>query len=143
MERPAIHTGDARVLRVLVADDEAVIRGLLVDFLAAEGYEVSGACDGLEAVAALETRPFDLVITDLMMPGLSGVEVLRAARRIDPNYPVIVITGYPSRRNAEELLALGASDFLAKPFNLDAVRGTVSSLMGVRHRTLGRPTVRG
>ena len=63
------------------------------------------------------------------MPRVNGVEVLRAARRIDPNYPVMVITGYPSVETVTELVRLGAGDYLTKPFNIDVVRMTVAKLL--------------
>ena len=122
MSRPPNGTDAGGNIRVLVAEDDDPVRELLVDFLAREGYQVTGVSDGLQAVAELEAHSFDLVITDLFMPGLGGIDVLREARKIDPEYAVIVITGYPSRQTEVDVMTLGASGFLAKPFDLDAVR---------------------
>ncbi len=115
--------------RILVVDDEESIRDLLRLVLTGEGYSVVTANDGEEAIKHLEARRFDIVITDLVMPGVNGVEVLRAAKRIDPNYPVMVITGYPSVETVTKLVRLGAGDYLTKPFNIDVVRVTVAKLL--------------
>ncbi len=115
--------------RILVVDDEELIRDLLKMVLMDEGYTVVTATDGEEAIQRLESSPFDLVITDLVMPKVNGVEVLRAAKRIDPNYPVMVITGYPSVETVTKLVRLGAGDYLTKPFNLDVVKVTVAKLL--------------
>ena len=120
---------ESRPARILVVDDEESIRDLLRLVLTGEGYSVVTANDGEEAIEYLEAQRFDLVITDLVMPGVNGVEVLRAARRIDPNYPVIVITGYPSVETVTELVRLGAGDYLTKPFNIDVVIVTVAKLL--------------
>ncbi len=115
--------------RILVVDDEELIRDLLKMVLVDEGYVVVTAADGEEAIKRLEMSPFDLVITDLVMPRVNGVEVLRAAKRIDPGYPVMVITGYPSVETVTKLVRLGAGDYLTKPFNLDVVKVTVAKLL--------------
>ncbi len=120
---------EARPARILVVDDEESIRDLLRLVLTGEGYSVVTVNDGEEAIEHLEAQRFDLVITDLVMPVVNGVEVLRAAKRIDPNYPVIVITGYPSVETVTELVRLGAGDYLTKPFNVDVVRVTVAKLL--------------
>ncbi len=121
--------GESRPARILVVDDEESIRDLLRLVLTGEGYSVITANDGKEAIEYLEAQRFDLVITDLVMPRVNGVEVLRAAKRIDPNYPVMVITGYPSVETVTKLVRLGAGDYLTKPFNIDVVRVTVAKLL--------------
>ena len=118
-----------RPARILVVDDEESIRDLLRLVLTGEGYSVVTANDGEEAIEHLEAQRFDLVITDLVMPRVNGVEVLRAAKRIDSNFPVIVITGYPSVETMTELVRLGAGDYLTKPFNVDVVLVTVAKLL--------------
>ena len=118
-----------RPARILVVDDEESIRDLLRLVLTGEGYSVVTANDGEEAIEHLEAQRFNLVITDLVMPKVNGIEVLRAAKRLDPNYPVIVITGYPSVETVTELVRLGAGDYLTKPFNVDVVIVTVAKLL--------------
>ncbi len=120
---------ESRRARILVVDDEESIRDLLRLVLTGEGYTVVTASGGEEAIEYLEAQPFDLVITDLVMPTVNGVEVLRGAKRIDPNFPVIVITGYPSVETVTELVRLGAGDYLTKPFNVDVVIVTVAKLL--------------
>ena len=128
-ESRKVDAADASPARILVVDDEELIRDLLKMVLMDEGYTVVTAADGEEAIQRLESSPFDLVITDLVMPKVNGVEVLRAAKRIDPNYPVMVITGYPSVETVTKLVRLGAGDYLTKPFNLDVVKVTVAKLL--------------
>ena len=118
-----------RPARILVVDDEESIRDLLRLVLTGEGYSVVTASGGEEAIGYLKAQQFDLVITDLVMPGVNGVEVLRVAKRIDPNYPVMVITGFPSVETVTQLVRLGVGDYLTKPFNIDAVRVTVAKLL--------------
>ena len=124
--------------RILVVDDEESIRDLLRLVLTGEGYSVVTANDGEEAIEHLEAQRFDLVITDLVMPTVNGVEVLRAAKRIDPNYPVIIITGFPSAETVTELVRLGAGDYLTKPFTIDVVVATVAKLLEMGRKS-GEP----
>ena len=121
--------GTSAPARILVVDDEELIRDLLKMVLTEEGYSVITAEGGEEAIRRLETMRFDLIITDLVMPKVNGVEVLRSAKSIDPNYPVMVITGYPSVETVTRLVRLGAGDYLTKPFNLDMVKVTVAKLL--------------
>ncbi|MEW5849956.1 MAG: response regulator [Myxococcota bacterium] len=103
--------------RILVADDEAGIRSFLTDALALAGHEVIETSDGLEAIRVLMAEPFDLVITDLMMPGADGLAVLRTARSLRPQVQVILLTAQSSRELASQARNEGASDFLAKPLS--------------------------
>ena len=116
------------VLRVLVVDDEEFIRSVLTEILEAEGYEVVGASDGEAALEQLHGERFDLVITDLVMPGVSGMEVLAAAKRVDPNLPVVVMTGYPSSSTVAELTAMELDEFITKPFDIEMVKRLVARL---------------
>ena len=118
--------------RILVVDDEEMICILLTDVLSDEGYEVVTASDGQEAVDLLERERIDLIITDMVMPGLNGIEVLRTAKRLDPQRPVIVMTGYPSVETVRRLIRLGAEDYITKPFNVDIIKVTVAKLLEMR-----------
>ena len=122
-------TGSAGPHRILVVDDEDFMRDLLREMLTLEGYEVTTANDGEDAVPLLEREGFDLVVTDLMMPRLNGIDVLRAAKRVDPRYPVVIITGYPSVETVVKLIRLGAADYISKPFNIDVIKATVAKLL--------------
>ena len=122
-------TGPARIL---VVDDEDIIRVLLTEILTEDGYEIVTATDGRDAIEILEREQFDLIISDMVMPGMNGIEVLQAAFRIDPHYQIIMITGYPSVETAVRLVNLGAADYITKPFNVDLIRVTVAKVLEMR-----------
>lgn len=105
--------------RILVIDDEAGIREALDALLSSVGYEVSTAESGNVAVERAEREPFDLAITDLRMPGLSGVDTVAALRRIKPSLPVIVVSGYVSDESARRCSEAGAARIVSKPFDID------------------------
>jgi DNA-binding NtrC family response regulator len=102
--------------RVLIVDDEKAIRDGLQKILEGEGYEAELSHNGYSAVEKLQTSEFELVITDLKMPGMDGMEVLNAISILQPNVPVIFITGYSTVENAVEVMKIGAFDYLPKPF---------------------------
>jgi len=105
--------------RVLVVDDEKSMRDLLSITLEKEGYDVQTAAGGEPAIEMLHRDPVDVVITDLRMPKVDGLQVLRAAKEISPDTTVIVITAVASTETAVEAMKLGAYDYLTKPFKLD------------------------
>jgi DNA-binding NtrC family response regulator len=108
--------------RILVVDDEAIARRNLAHVLEREGYEVTSAGDGLEAIALLRARRFDVVLTDLRMEGADGLAVLSACREARPDCEVIVITGFASTDSAVEAMKRGAFHYVAKPYRFDEVR---------------------
>ncbi|MGC4116661.1 MAG: response regulator [Myxococcales bacterium] len=103
--------------RVLVVDDEEVVRTLLASLLEPDGLEVVGAATGDEGIKLVHEGHFDLVITDKNLPGAGGLEIARAVRERNPDCPVMLITGYASLETAQEALALGAVEYLEKPFD--------------------------
>ena len=117
-----IAPADRRAPRILVVDDERSMRELLAIVLRREGYEVLLAESGRAAIAVLEREPIDLLISDIKMPDLSGVEVLRAAKRIDQDILGIMITAFASTESAVEAMRLGACDYLSKPFDIDLLK---------------------
>ncbi|MGC4084606.1 MAG: sigma-54 dependent transcriptional regulator [Vicinamibacterales bacterium] len=119
---PAPAAADRQVPRVLVVDDERSMRELLAIVLKREGYDVVLAENGKSAVAALERGPFDLLISDIKMPDMSGVDVLRAAKKLDPDVLGIMITAFASTETAIEAMRLGACDYLSKPFDIDLLK---------------------
>ena len=121
-----------KAVRILVVDDEEIIRVLLDEILSEEGYKVFQAVDGRVAIDLLEKESFDLVISDMVMPEVGGIEVLQAAFRIDPHYAVIMITGYPSVEAAVKLVSMGAADYITKPFNVDLIKVTVAKALAMR-----------
>jgi DNA-binding NtrC family response regulator len=114
---------DRLPLEALVVDDEAEIRELLVEFLRSKGLPVASACDGRAAVTALQREPsrYNFVITDLALPGVDGLGVLRAAREANPSCQVVIVTGYASLDSAIQAVRLGAYDYLTKPFSLGQI----------------------
>lgn len=112
--------------RILVVDDEDSIRTFLEIMLKKEGYEVSLADDGDKAIELFEKKSFDLVITDLQMARVGGIDLLKFVRQNYPQTLVMIITAYGTLESAVEAMKLGAYDYLTKPFKLEEVRMTLS-----------------
>ena len=102
---------------ILVIDDESEMRSALSHALTRNGFSVESAASGMEALVKIKKDPFSLVITDIKMPEMSGMEVLGAVKKLAPGIPVIVITAYGSIHNAVEAMQAGAADYLLKPFS--------------------------
>ena len=102
--------------KILVIDDEKFIQEGCNRILTGEGYDVETSYTGQEGFKKMEEETYDLVITDLMMPGISGMEALKKIKKNDPDIGVIIITGYPTPETAVEAIKLGALDYLPKPF---------------------------
>src|SRR5580765_1033915 len=116
--------------RVLVVDDEATIRDLLSKTLALAEYDVDMAPDGRTALDRLRVIPYDLLITDLKMPGVDGLAVIREARRLKADIPVIIITGFSTEASAIEAVNLGVSGYLTKPFRVPRVLAVAAKALG-------------
>jgi DNA-binding NtrC family response regulator len=106
---------------LLVVDDEEVIREGMRRILEAEGYRVTTSATGRTAIETIQERDFNVVITDLKMPGMDGIEVLKAIKILQPEVPVIIITGYASVDTAVDAMKNGAFDYIAKPFSSDLI----------------------
>jgi two-component system response regulator (stage 0 sporulation protein F) len=126
--------------RVLVVDDEAGMREMLVEFLDHRGYQTSAAVDGASAVRALLQDPADIVLLDIAMPGLSGVDALPTIRAFAPRTAVIMVTANIDRELAKRCLAYGAFDFLVKPVNFAHL--TTSLAMALEFNALGADSQR-
>lgn len=113
-----------KVKSILVVDDEEIMRDFLVDVL--DDYSVTTASDGDEAIALMRKERYDLIITDLKMPRVSGEEVVRQAVEIDANYKVIVISGYSTLFTVAQSIENGACAFLSKPFSIQQLRAEVT-----------------
>jgi diguanylate cyclase (GGDEF)-like protein len=118
-----------RPVEILIVDDEEIIRSFLIDVLVDEGYKAKAVPSGAEALRLLKRNSFDLVITDIKMPIMDGIQVLRATKAIDPHQDVVVMTGYASTETAVESMKLGASDYITKPFNLDQIKIVVAKTL--------------
>ncbi|MDQ3168584.1 MAG: sigma-54 dependent transcriptional regulator [Acidobacteriota bacterium] len=115
--------------RILVVDDEPSMRELLSIVLRREGHDVFTAPNGKTAIEILEREPIDLLISDIKMPDMSGVDVLKAAKLLDPDLVGIMVTAFASVENAVEAMHLGAYDYVSKPFNVDELRLRISKAL--------------
>jgi two-component system response regulator AtoC len=118
--------------QVLIVDDEPNLRKILAAQLSRDGYDVLTAEDGEQGLAALREHHIDLVVTDLKMPKIDGMQLLREALREDPDLPIVMITAHGTVDTAVEALKLGAFDYLTKPFDKDEVRQIVGKALKTR-----------
>ena len=116
--------------RVLVVDDEQAVRDLLAKTLTMADYDVDAAPDGASAIDRLRAAEYDLLITDLKMPGMDGLSVIREARRAAPDLPIIIITGYSTEASAIEAINLGVAGYLTKPFRLPRILAAAARALG-------------
>jgi two-component system response regulator HydG len=119
---------------ILIVDDEESIRYTFESFLSEEGYTVSTADDCDEGIALLREKDIDLIFADIILPGRSGIDLLKAAREIVPGVPVIMITGAPSLDTATESLRIGAFDYIVKPIRQDALLRSVN--IALKHKAV-------
>lgn len=121
-----------RAAQVLVVEDDAAINEVVCARLARDGHRATAAFSGTEARLLLGQQAFDLVITDLMLPGAPGEDIVAAVREVDPGLPIIVTSARTAPADKVSLLGLGADDYLAKPFDLDELAARVA--VQLRHR---------
>jgi two-component system, NtrC family, response regulator AtoC len=114
---------------ILVVDDERVVREALQQLLSLDGYDVVVAGRGDEALLSIPPRGVDLIVSDICMPGLDGLEVLERSRATNPRVGVILISGYATMDRAIEALRLGADEFLLKPFEMDDLRRSIERVL--------------
>jgi two-component system, NtrC family, response regulator AtoC len=131
---------EREIKNVLIVDDESVVRTGISRALANRHIETTEAVNGREALAQLETRTFDLVLLDIKMEDMDGVEVLRQIRRSDPEISVVMITGYPTISTAVHCTKLGALDYLTKPFSLEDLDATLAKVCGNKDAKRGSST---
>lgn len=111
-----------RLIKVLIVEDDDEMRSLLRDFIEDEGYEVDSVNNGSEAFRKLVKEPFDLVITDIQMPGLTGLDILPGIKKLQPDTSIIVITAFGSQEFYRRALERGATAYLEKPIHLQNLR---------------------
>jgi two-component system response regulator AtoC len=126
--------------RILIVDDEPSIRRVLAAHLRRDGFRVDAAEHGGEAIELLEAQPYHLLVTDLQMPEIGGLELLAWCRAELPSLPVIIITAFGTVHSAVEALKLGAHDYITKPFDLTELRNVIGKALAHRERTRGEPT---
>jgi DNA-binding NtrC family response regulator len=130
------------VKKILVVDDEQGVLDYFSRLLAEPGYEVHGATSGQEALDKLWQTEFDMLILDLVMPGMDGMEVLRKARETHKDMIVLVITGYPSEETTRESIERGCIDYVHKPFEHEEVKNLIRDAFEARLyklRNIGHP----
>jgi two-component system sensor histidine kinase/response regulator len=127
---------NAPLAHLLIIDDEAPHLKALCDILGAQGYETAGFTSASAALAELRGRTFDLVLTDLMMPEMDGLELLRAAREIDPRIVGVVMTGHGTIDTAVAAMKQGALDYILKPFSISALIPVLARALAVRRLRL-------
>lgn len=120
--------------RILIIEDDKEMRSLLEDFLKDEGYEADSANNGSEAFGRLAQEPFDLVITDIRMPGLTGLDILSAVKKFQPELPVIVITAFGGEEVYRRSMARGADGYLEKPIHFYKLRNLIQELVSPKER---------
>ena len=120
--------------RILIIEDDEEMRSLLEDFLKDEGYETDSVNSGSEAFGKLAREPFDLVITDIRMPGLSGFDVLSAVKKFQLEIPVIVITAFGGEEVYRRSMARGADGYLEKPIHFHKLRNLIQELVSAKER---------
>ncbi len=118
--------------KILIVDDKDSMRSLLHAAFVDKGYNLTTAADGRMAIDLIRETAYDVIITDLKMPRKDGLDVLRAAKAMDPDTKVIVVTAFGTMETAVEAMRLGASDFIAKPFPLEEIELKVEKLLGTR-----------
>ena len=127
-------------ITIHVIDDEPIIHEVLGELLTSEGYEVEISSSGEEALDKYSTRSFGLVLLDLLMPGMDGIEVLKSIRKIEPHAVIIIITAYASVESAISAMKTGAFDYIQKPFKHDELLLTVKR--AIEHKKLQEENIR-
>jgi DNA-binding NtrC family response regulator len=117
--------------KALVIDDEQIVLESVSALLTEEGFEVDVSLDGRQGLDWAIERNYDVVLTDIRMPDIGGMKVLRDVKRINPTLPVIMITGYASVESAVQAMKLGAAEYIEKPFEPEQLLDAVSRAIGI------------
>ncbi len=136
---PAHHTNPDRdpPIRLLLVDDEVGYVDVLFRRLSKRGFEVSRAYDGAEALRVMRRKDLDVVLLDLKMADMDGIEVLKILKLLDPDVQVIMLTGHGSATAVRQGLELGAYDYLMKPYGLDDLVAKVQAAFREKGRAVG------
>jgi PAS domain S-box-containing protein len=127
---------DGNLGNILVVDDEIELKNVLVEALTTQGYDAAGYASGQEALEALHETPFDVILTDLMMPQMDGISLLRASLEIDPHVICIVMTGHGTIQTAVDAMKVGAFDYVLKPFRMTTILPVLTRAMNTRRLRL-------
>ncbi|TKJ30196.1 MAG: hypothetical protein CEE40_05990 [Chloroflexi bacterium B3_Chlor] len=128
---PAVSRHEAEMAeeRILIVDDDPDVVEFCARILRLAGYQVKGTMSGLEAIEAVRRERFELVLTDIKMPGMDGLEMVRAIRQIDPSIVAVTMTGHGTMEMAVQALRMGTDDFVIKPFALDELKEVIASAL--------------
>lgn len=118
--------------KILIVDDQAGIRRLLYEAFNEQGYEVELAGNGMEALEKVKAASPDLILLDMKMPGMSGIETLKEIKTIDPSALVVMMTAYGELEIVAEALKLGIKEYVAKPFDINELRGMIRTILNER-----------
>jgi DNA-binding NtrC family response regulator len=121
-------TRKSESFRVLIVDDNREIRNILEEYLKEEGYVAEGVGDGKEALERHGDTPFDLIITDLNMPGMTGIDLIKEVGKGENTTEFIIITGYASLDSAIEAVKAGAFDYIVKPFRIEELKVVIKNV---------------
>ena len=124
------------MVRVLIVEDDEEMRSLLKDFFEEEGFETDSASNGVDALQRLAKDRFDLIITDIRMPGLTGLDILPGIKKLDPDASVIAITAFGSDEVYRKSLERGATAFLEKPVHFDQLRMLIHETVSVKEKRI-------
>jgi len=123
----------AQKVRILIVDDDPAILKLLGIAIGSFGFEFAAAKNGREAISILQKQEFEIVITDMMMPEVDGMQLLEHVKKNHPRIDVIVVTGYTGTFSYMDVIRAGASDFITKPFNFDELEAKINRIIREHH----------
>ena len=123
---------DMPTLKILIVDDEPVMHKLLSSFIFELGHQSESTFNGPDALNAIKNQSFDLILTDVRMPGMDGLELLEKIRHTHPQLPVVIITGHGDPTMSEKAKALGAYDFIIKPVSLVKFMQLIKEIMNAK-----------
>lgn len=123
---------------ILVVDDELLIRDLLYDFLSGRGWQVQVVDSAEKAMESLSKQRFDIVLSDIKLPEMTGLELAGRLKSSAPERPCVLMTGYPSVEGAVEALRLKADDYFTKPFNIHALAKRLEAIVSTAEAPPGR-----
>jgi len=122
--------------RILITEDDEEMRSLLKDFFEEEGFETDLVSNGVDALQKLAKEDFDLIITDIRMPGLTGLDILPGIKRLHPDASVIVITAFGSEEVYRKSLERGATAYLEKPIHFSRLKGLIRKVVSAKEKRI-------
>jgi len=123
-------TMDTKKKRILIVEDEAIVRESLRDWFVESGYDVDIAEDGNEALAKMKGEEFDIIVLDLRLPRIDGLQVFEEAKKLKPQIKGVIVTAYPSKDTQEEAERLGLLGYLPKPFKVEDLERIIGGALG-------------